>query len=175
MGGSDGNAQVRANYQSKIIARVWPWSLTVCLLLAGCVYNAYHLYKLIHTNEKGKIDEIGKRMTHEDFQHQIAMKLLENPQVFGRKRPSTVSISTTSTGFTMPQENKHRLVRMSKRGYCNVCKITKERPARRQALGEIDTNGKKRRIRGSESWYACVGCEGSYCCQTRDCFTALHS
>ena len=29
MGGSDSNAQVRANYQSKIRAFIWPWSLTV--------------------------------------------------------------------------------------------------------------------------------------------------
>ena len=64
---------------------------------------------------------------------------------------------------------------MSKKGYCNVCKIIKERLAKRQALGEINENGKKRRIQGSESWYACVGCEGSYCCQKGGCFTALHS
>ena len=47
MGGSDANAQVRANYQSNIRANGWPWSLTVCLLLTGSVYNTYHLYKLI--------------------------------------------------------------------------------------------------------------------------------
>ena len=47
MGGSDGNAQVRANYQSKIRANSWLWRLIVCLLLAGSVYNAYYLYKLI--------------------------------------------------------------------------------------------------------------------------------
>ena len=167
MGGSDSNAQVRASYQSKIRARVWPWSLTTCLLLAGCIYNSYYIYKLIHT------DEVGKYITHEEFQHQIAMKLLENPAAFGRKRPSAVSILTTNKGFTLPPA--HRLVKMSKKGYCIACRTSKERPAKRQALGEIDGNGNKRRFRGSESWYACVGCGGSYCCQKGECFEAIHT
>ena len=130
MGGSDSNAQVRASYQTKIRASVWPWSLTTCLFLAGCVYNAYYLYKLIHT------DEVGKKITHEDFQHQIAIKLLENPKVFGRKRSSKVSISTTNRGFILPET--HRLVKMSKKGYCTVCKTNKERPAKRQAVVKGD-------------------------------------
>ena len=113
-------------------------------------------------------------MTHEDFQHQIALKLLQDPQVFGRIRPSAVSVSTTSRGFIQPQQN-HRLAKISKKGYCIVCKINKERPAKRQALGEIDGNGNKRRKRGSETKYICVGCTGSYCCNNRDCFEALHS
>ena len=46
----------------------------------------------------------------------------------------------------MSQENIYRLVKISKKGYYNICKITKKRPAKRQALGEINTNGKKRRI-----------------------------
>ena len=57
------------------------------------------------------------------------MKLLDYLEVFGRKRSLTVSILTTNKGFTLPE--KHRLIKMSKRGYCTVCKITKERPAKR--------------------------------------------
>ena len=101
------------------------------------------------------------------------MKLLENPKVFDRKKPSTISISTTNKGFTLPQ--KHRLVRISRKGYCKICKINKERSARKQALREIDGNGNKRRKRGSETMYVYIGCSDSYCCQKKDCFEALHT
>ena len=87
------------------------------------MYNAYYLYKLIY------IDEIGKRMTHIDFQHEIVIKLLDYPEVFGRKRPLIISILTTNKGFTLLK--KHRLIKILKRGYCIMCKITKERPAKR--------------------------------------------
>ena len=80
MGGSDGNAQVRANYQSNIRANGWPWRLTVCLLLTGSVYNAYHIYKLVHND-----DELGKLITHSTFQYKITLKLLQNPEVFSKK------------------------------------------------------------------------------------------
>ena len=167
MGGSDGNAQVRANYQSNIRANGWPWRLTVCLLLAGSIYNTYHIYKLVHE------DEIGKRMIHAEFQYEVAIRLLQNPELFGRKRPSSISISSTVRTFTKP--SVYRLIKMVKRGYCIACKTTGERPAKRQPLAEIDTYGNKRRKRGSESWYACAGCEGTYCCQKKECFDALHS
>ena len=143
MGGSDGNAQVRANYQSKIKARRWPWSLTVCLLLAGSVYNAFHIYKLIHT------DEIGQRMAHSEFQHQMAIKLLQDPELFSRKKASSISISSTANAFTMP--SIHRLIKISKKGYCVTCKTTGERPAKRQPLGELDNFRYQRRKRGSQS------------------------
>ena len=108
MGGLDGNAQVRAKYQSNIRANGWPWRLTVCLLLAGSVYNAYRIYKLIHT------DELGKRMTHAEFQQQVATKLLQNPELFSRKKSSCISVSSIVKAFTRPLA--HRLVKMSKRG-----------------------------------------------------------
>ena len=112
-------------------------------------------------------------MTHAEFQQQVAIKLLQNPELFGRKKVSSISISSTVKTLTMPSE--HRLIKMSKKGYCIACKITQERPAKRQALAEIDGNEKKRRKRGSQSWYACAGCVGGYCCQKKDCFDALHS
>ena len=64
---------------------------------------------------------------------------------------------------------------MPKKGYYIAYKVNKERPAKRQALGEIDGNGNKRQKRGSQTTYACVGCENNYCCQKEDCFEALHS
>ena len=82
-------------------------------------------------------------------------------------------MSSTAKTFTIL--SVHRLIKMSKRGYCIACKPTKERPAKRQPLTEIDNFGNKRRKRGSESWYACAGCAGKYCCQKKECFEALHS
>ena len=156
MGGSDSNAQVRANYQSNIRVLTWPWSLTKYLLLIEYVYNAYYLYKLIH------LEEISKRMAYIDFQHEIAIKLLNHPEVFGRKRPLIVSILTTNKGFTLPE--KHRFFKILKRGYYIVCKIIKKRLAKRQVFREIDGNGIKRRKRGLQSWYVCIECLASYCC-----------
>ena len=83
------------------------------------------------------------------------LKLLENPKVFGRKKPLIVSILTTNRGFTKPQE--HRLIKISKRGYCIIFKTIKERLVRRQALAEIDRNKNKRRKHSSESQYAYIG------------------
>ena len=37
---------------------------------------------------------------------------------------------------------------------------------------EIDRFGNKRRKSGLKSWCACAECEGSYCCQKKDCFDA---
>ena len=88
-------------------------------------------------------------MTYIDFQHEIIIKLLDYPEVFGRKRPLIMFILTTNKGFTLLE--KHRLIKILKRGYCIIYKITKERPAKRQALREIDGNGTKRRKRGSQS------------------------
>ena len=68
-------------------------------------------------------------MTYKDFQHEIAMKLLENPKVFDRKKPLTISISITNKGFTLLQE--YRLVRISKKEYCKIYKINKKRLAKR--------------------------------------------
>ena len=114
-------------------------------------------------------------MTHVTFQHQIALKLLQNPEFFGRKQISPISISSNVNIRRFTLTSAHRLVKRNKKGYYNACKITKERPAKRKALEEIDGNGNKRVKRGSQSWYGCVGCVGSYCCQKGDCFEAIHS
>ena len=68
-------------------------------------------------------------MTHINFQHEITMKLLDYLEIFGRKRPLTVSILIINKGFTLLE--KHRLIKISKRGYYTVCKITKKRLAKR--------------------------------------------
>ena len=112
-------------------------------------------------------------MTHTEFQQQVTIKLLQNPELFSRKKVSSISISSTIKTLTMP--SKHRLIKMSKKEYYITCKITQERPAKRQALTEIDGNKKKKRKRGSQSWYACAGYVGGYYCQKKDCFDALHS
>ena len=88
------------------------------------------------------------------------MKLLDYFEVFGRKKSLIVSILTTNKRFTLLE--KHRLIKILKRGYCIIYKIIKERPAKRQVLKKIDGNKTKRRKRGSQSWYACVGCSASY-------------
>ena len=112
-------------------------------------------------------------MTHKDFQHEIAIKLLENPKVFDRKRFLTIFISITNKGFTLPQE--YRLVRISKKEYYKICKINKERPVKRQILREIDGNRNKRRKRGSKTIYVYIKCSDSYYYQKKDCFKALHT
>ena len=63
-------------------------------------------------------------MTHKEFQHQIVIKLLQDPELFGRKKVLSVSVLSTAKTFTMPSE--HRLIKMSKRGYCIACKSIKK-------------------------------------------------
>ena len=77
------------------------------------------------------------------------MKLLENPAIFSRKRPTIVIVLIISRGFILSA--KHRLMKKAKKGYCNIYRIIKERPAKRQAFAESDNFGNKRQKRGLES------------------------
>ena len=114
-------------------------------------------------------------MTYVIFQHEIALKLLENPELFSRKKVSEISIASTINTKKFTLTSAHGLVKRSKKGYYNAYKITKERPAKRQIIGEINQFGNKRQKKGSQTWYGYTGCVNSYYHQKGDCFEAIHT
>ena len=85
-------------------------------LLSAAVYNSYYLYKLIHPDSK---------LSHKSFQHEVAMKLVQNSAANERKRESTVQITGENDVFTQP---KHHYIKLSKKKYCEACKVKKSRP-----------------------------------------------
>ena len=85
-------------------------------LLSAAVYNSYYLYKLIHPDSK---------LSHKDFQHEVAMKLVQNSAEDERKRESTVQISGEKDASIQPN---HHYIKLSKKQYCEACKVEKSRP-----------------------------------------------
>ena len=167
MGGSDGNAQVRAYYSSETRSFCYWWCLFKFLLDAS-ILNAYTLWKLQFPDSK---------LSHVDFQYQVAMSLIQNPAGTGRKRATIVQvIGRKDKGLA---ELEHDWVLLQKRAYCQICCVNKDRPLRerkRKPLGEIEGNVVKRpRQRGPQTLWGCKGCPGSACCQESSCWEALHS
>ena len=91
-------------------------------LLSAAVYNSYYLYKLIHLNSK---------LSHKSFQHEVAMKLVQNSAANERKRESTVQITGENDVFTQP---KHHYIKLSKKKYCEACKMKKSRPQKKSLI-----------------------------------------
>ena len=163
MGGSDSSAQVRQYYECTIRSNRYWWDLFKFILL-GAVTNAYTLYRLANPTST---------MTHLQFQHRIALDLLQEPAGNARKRVHPIQISGAKT----PEVSTplHDWVLLGKRQYCQVCRNSKKRPHRRQILGEIDLNRKISRQRGSQTSWGCNPCANSAICHTTDCWNAFHS
>ena len=163
MGGSDGNAQGRAYYSPGTRSFRYWWPLFKFLLDAS-ILNAYILWQLQFSESK---------LSHVDFQHQVATSLCQNPDGTGRKRATKVEV----IGVEGLKDLDHDWVRLKKRAYCQVCQVNKDRPSKkRKPLMDI-TNSvtKKQRQRGPQTFWGCKGCEGSACCREASCWNALHS
>ena len=76
---------------------------------------------------------------------------MSNPEFFSRKQISPIFILNNINIKRFTLKSAHRLIKKDKKGHYNTCKITKERPIKRKALGEIDGNNNKRVKRGLES------------------------
>ena len=83
--------------------------------LNTAVYNSYYIYKLIHSDLK---------LSHKGFQHEIAMKLVQNSAENERKRKPTVQIKDGNDASIQP---KHHYIKLSKKKYCKACKVKKSR------------------------------------------------
>ncbi|SLM35791.1 PiggyBac transposable element-derived protein [Lasallia pustulata] len=167
MGGSDGNAQGRAYYSPETRSFRYWWPLFKFLIDAS-ILNAYILWKLQYPASK---------LSHVEFQHQIALALLRSPAGTGRKRATIVQvIGRKDKGLA---ELEHDWILRQKRAYCQICCVNKDRPLRerkRKPLGKIEGNVVKRpRQRGPQTLWGCKGCQGSACCRNASCWEALHS
>ena len=131
-------------------------------LLSAAVYNSYYLYKLIHPDSK---------LSHKDFQHEVAMKLVQNSAENERKRKSTVQLSGEKDASTLPD---HHYIKLSKKKYCEVCKVKKSRPKKWKILEEIDDFGNKRQKWAFETTWACEKCMNKPICRQNSCWEAIH-
>ena len=160
MGGSDSNAQTRAYYSPEThFFRYW-WPLFK-LLLDASVLNAYILWKLRYPESK---------LSHSAFQNQVAMSLVQDPAGSGRKRATKVGV----IGLQGLEKPEHDWVSLSKKKYCQICSIDKER-ASQKPLSDLTNLGAKRRRRGAQTRWGCSGCVDSACCKKPACWDALHA
>ena len=159
------NKSIRNQVQHYYSFNVWCchywWSLTM-FLMSAAVYNSYYLYKLIHLNSK---------LSHKNFQHEVAMKLVQNSAENERKWESTVQLSGEKDAFTLPD---HHYIKLSKKKYCEACRMKKSRPKKWKILEEIDDFGNKRQLRASETTWTCEGCMNKSICRQNSCWEAIH-
>ncbi|WP_375449345.1 hypothetical protein [uncultured Nostoc sp.] len=76
IGGSDANSQARSYYSADTQSFRYWWPLFKLMLDAAVLLNAFNLWRILKPDST---------LSHIDFQHTIAMKLVQNPLVFGRK------------------------------------------------------------------------------------------
>lgn len=163
MGESDSNAQVRAYYSPETWSFRYWWPLFKYLLDAS-ILNAYTLWKLRFPASK---------LSHVDFQHQVAMSLVQDPAGTDRKRATNVEV----TGLEGLKDLEHDWAQLKKRAYCQVCQLNGDRPSKKPRPLAETTNSvtNKRRQRGPQTLWGCKGCMGSACCRGSSCWEALHS
>lgn len=158
MGGSDGNAQTRQYYSftTRSFRYWWPFFR---LLIDASIVNAYKIWKIAQPYST---------LTHQQFQHEITIPLVQDPAGNGRRRlPKVQVIGRPATVF--PPE--HNWVHLSNRQCCLACRVDKIRVSR-QPLAEVDGNGAKRRRRGAQTMWGCSACPNSACCKNAKCWDA---
>jgi hypothetical protein len=166
MGGSDRAAQQLVTYAEDIKSLKY-WFSLLRFYLSASAMNSFRLWQLANPESK---------LTHYEFQSQIALELMRNPegQAQARRRASKIHISgSKKNSHEMPT---HSWLPYEMKSYCKVCEITRNRPSR-PALGAIDVNivaGKKRK-RGSQTYWGCTGCPESHICRTKECWSEFHS
>ena len=131
-------------------------------LLNTAVYNSYYLYMLIHSDSN---------LSHKNFQHEIAMKLVQNSAENKRKREFTVQISDEKDAFT---QSKCHYIKLSKKKYCEACKKKKSRSEKWKILKEIDDFDNKRCKWRSQTTWACEECMNKFIYRQNSCWEAIH-
>ena len=157
---SDSNAQTRTYYSPETHCFHYWWSLFK-LLLDASVLNAYILWKLHYSEFK---------LSHSAFQNQVTMSLVQNPADLSQKRATKVRVIELQ-GLEKPE---HDWVSLSKKKYCQICSIDKERVSWK-SLSDLTNLGAKRRRRGAQTRWGCSGCVDSACCKKPACWDALHA
>lgn len=157
MGGSDANSQCRSYYSADTRSFRYWWPLFK-LLLDGAVLNAFNLWKILKPEST---------LSHINFQHEIAMKLVQNPLVISRKYAPRVQVIGRNPSVPLPQ---HHFVRLDKKTYCQVCRLKRNTRKRgRDPLAPTDGNTDWKTKRPFQTSWGCGGCPKSACCHSVEC------
>jgi hypothetical protein len=89
-------------------------------MLGATVKNAFILFKLAN---------LTTIMTHWEFQHQIALNLMQNPAGIDRKKACQQEL-IGGRPRKVPRPT-HDWLHYETRDYCQVCHVTKKRPFKR--------------------------------------------
>ena len=158
MGGSDGNQQQRQYYSTPHHTDRRYWWVLFMFILHAAVLNAYLLYK---------VDFPESKMTHSEFQREIALHLLRNP--VGNTHRGLYSFTNDNPSVPRPA---HRWTELPKRQTCDPCRRAGRK---RKALGDITNTANKKR-RPPQTQYGCIheACKGLAACKP-GCWNEFHS
>ena len=165
MGGVDGNAQMQASYSASIYSEKYWFNLFKGLLLKTIV-NSYILFKLANKNE---------RITHYHWIQEISSHLMRTPAGGLGVPPNNPHFGENLRPLNTPFE--HRKIRLNKQQYCTPCtengRVSSTIP-RRMILGDISSNGTRKRP--PKTWTGCAAkaCKGKAVCKAIRCWEELH-
>lgn len=112
MDGFNNNTQMRQYYSFVTqFFRYW-WPL-FRLLVDASILNSYTLWQLAQPDSQ---------LSHQDFQHEIAMQLIQNPAGNTRQRPPKNSV--TGLPSCVPPPDYH-WIQLAKKQYCIICRVDK--------------------------------------------------
>jgi Transposase IS4 len=134
MGGSDNHAKQNSFYSTAQHYHRRNWLPLFYMLLDGAVTNAYILYK------QGIIDH---KLSHAEFQEEIARGLLRAPgAILRRRRPNPISNRNSVVKATRKNgERGHYWTKLDTYRVCQVCSAgTRRRGRKRHALQETSGN-----------------------------------
>lgn len=149
MGGSDGNAQQRATGSPAKHRDVRYWWPMFVFMLEACILNAHILFKL---------NTPKSRLSHREFQRQIAFALLRNPAGQSKQRIIAPELNRKRK-FPGPE---HEWIHLSKKKRCTAC--TQNR-IMRKPLQPIAANPTKRKRPAETRW----GCKHPDCSDKAIC------
>ena len=159
MGGSDGNAQQRAEYSDDHHSdRRWWWKLFLFIIHAAAL-NAWLLYQLDHPDSK---------IERHEFLRLLAIEYIRNPT--GQQRKQMYSFGNDNPKIPEPQ---HRWQQSTQKRTCDACrKAHRSRPA----LRALDRNV-VRRARPAQTSWGCTHprCQGLYACKKQECWEGIHA
>lgn len=148
MGGSDGNAQQRASGSPAKHRDVRYWWPLFGFMLEACVLNTYILFKL---------DKPKSKVSHREFQRQVAFALLRNPA--GQSKQRAVPELNRKRKFAGPE---HEWEHLPNKKRCTVCT---ENRIMRKPLQPISANPSKRKRPAETRW----GCKHPNCSKKAIC------
>jgi hypothetical protein len=140
MGGFDSHAQQNSYYSTakQYHARTRNWLPLLYLLVDVAITNSYILYK------EGVPS---KKLSHVEFQEEIARGLLRGPGAILRERPlrqSAMAVDSHTKSGQKDTVEGHSWGKLSNYRHCQVCTLKLSSGKPRNALSELSTNVPRR-------------------------------